>query len=186
MREISKEEQSKVLSEHAEWLRGSGGSRADLKNTNLRNTNLRNTNLKIANLRNTNLRNTNLKSADLQYANLENANLKSADLYSADLQYANLRDAYLESSNLENANLRNAKNGEEMLEKCNTVLGLKWNILMFQDDVTVGCKKYRLHEWKNFSDHEIYNMHKDALDFYPLLMKILEHEYKHTKWEFGK
>lgn len=102
---------------------------------------------------------------------------RKADLYGADLSGTNLSGA-----NLRWANLSGAKDGNNELLKCNTVLGLKWSILMFQDVVTVGCEKHKLDEWRNFTEDEIGEMHRGALDFYPILMAILEYEYRNTKW----
>lgn len=111
MKNISKEELNKILEEHELWLKGEGGKRADLSDTDLSDTDLSGVNLSDANLNNTNLRCANLKyadlsSANLRYADLKGANLRCADLKDADLRRANLEDADLSYSNLSNSNLR--------------------------------------------------------------------------------
>ncbi|MFR2570134.1 MAG: pentapeptide repeat-containing protein [Clostridia bacterium] len=111
MKNINQEELNKILKEHELWLKGEGGKRADLSDTDLSDTDLSGVNLSDANLNNTNLRCANLKyadlsSANLRYADLKGANLRCADLKDADLRRANLEDADLSYSNLSNSNLR--------------------------------------------------------------------------------
>ena len=64
---------SEVLHEHAKWLKGEGGKRANLHGANLRGADLH--------------------GANLRGANLHGANLRGADLYGADLRGADLRGA---------------------------------------------------------------------------------------------
>ena len=155
---MDKKELDKVLELHTKWLIGEEqGVRANLYGADLRRANLYGADLRGANLRG---------------ADLRGANLRRANLYGADLRGANLRGA----------NLRGAKSGGDDLLKCNTVLGLRWSILMFQDMVTVGCKRHTLEEWLNFTNEEITKMDSKALEFYPLLISILKYEYKNTKW----
>ena len=72
---MTKDDLKKVLDDHALWLRGEGGARADLRGANLR-------------------------WADLRWADLRWAYLEGADLQGADLQGANLQDADLREANL--------------------------------------------------------------------------------------
>ena len=65
----------RVLDNHAQWLTGAGGERA-----NLRGANLSGADLIGANLREANLRGANLSGADLREADLIGANLRRADL----------------------------------------------------------------------------------------------------------
>ncbi len=78
----------KILDDHRLWLRGEGGSRANLQYANLQYVNLRGANLRGADLQYADLQYSSLAGADLQYANLA-----GADLRGADLQYANLAGA---------------------------------------------------------------------------------------------
>ena len=48
MKEISKEERNRILEDHELWLKGEGGKRANLSDTNLYNANLEGANLKCA------------------------------------------------------------------------------------------------------------------------------------------
>jgi len=66
-----------VLSAHAQWLNGEGGSRANLHDANLHDANLR--------------------GADLRYANLHDADLHGADLRGANLRYASISYAAIDS-----------------------------------------------------------------------------------------
>lgn len=124
MKNISKEELSKIIKEHELWLKGEGGKRADLSNTdlngvnlkgvdlrysNLSNANLSNACLRYADLKYTDLRNAYLRYADLKFAELEEADLRRADLGETNLRYTDLNYADLEYANLEEADLRRAK-----------------------------------------------------------------------------
>lgn len=96
-------ELKKILDDHAKWLRGDGGRRADLRGANLRGANLSEADLSYAYLR----------YADLSYANLCGANLRGANLTGADLRGADLsgdlRDADLRDANLTGADLTDTK-----------------------------------------------------------------------------
>ena len=92
------EQLKRVLDDHAAWLRGEGGSRANLSRANL----------SWADLRGANLREANLSGANLSGANLSGADLSRADLSGADLSGANLSEANLSGANLSGANLRGA------------------------------------------------------------------------------
>lgn len=72
---MEKEKLIKILSEHVDWLSGSGGKCADLSDAYLSGANLSD-----ANLRDAYLRRAYLSSADLSSADLSGADLSSADL----------------------------------------------------------------------------------------------------------
>jgi hypothetical protein len=74
-----------ILAEHRKWLRGEGGSRADLSG---------------AELSRADLSGANLSGAELSRAYLSGANLSGAYLSGADLSGANLSGAYLSGANL--------------------------------------------------------------------------------------
>lgn len=78
---MTKEQINKILASHKEWMKGTGGERA----------NLRGANLYRADLYRADLRGANLRDADLRDADLRDANLRGADLYDADLYGADLR-----------------------------------------------------------------------------------------------
>ena len=120
---MTKEQINKILASHKEWMKGTGGERADLCGANLRDANLRDADLcgadlRVANLcgadlrdadlRGANLRDADLRDADLCGANLRDANLRDADLCGADLRVANLCGADLRDADLRGANLRDA------------------------------------------------------------------------------
>ena len=71
---------AKILEDHAAWLCGDGGSRADLRDADLRDADLSAADLTAADLRGANLR-----GADLSGADLTGADLTSADLCGANL-----------------------------------------------------------------------------------------------------
>ena len=76
---MDKEKLETVLADHAKWLSGQGGSRA-----NLRHVDLSSATLSGADLRSANLRSADLRSADLRSANLSGANLRRANLIDND------------------------------------------------------------------------------------------------------
>jgi hypothetical protein len=106
MKTYTVEEMKAILADHAKWLRGEGGARADLSRANLRSADL-----SYADLRSADLSSANLRYADLSYANLSSANLRYANLRSANLSYADLRYANLRYANLSYADLRYADLG---------------------------------------------------------------------------
>ena len=93
----TKDELSKILADHIQWLTGAGGKRANLSG---------------ADLSGADLSGANLGGADLWNANLGGANLRGANLGGADLSGANLGGANLRDAKLGGANLGGARNAE--------------------------------------------------------------------------
>jgi hypothetical protein len=87
-----------ILAEHRKWLRGEGGSRADLSRADLSGADLSRADLSGADL----------SGADLSRADLSGANLSVADLSGADLSRANLSGADLSVADLSRADLSGA------------------------------------------------------------------------------
>ena len=98
----------KILADHARWIRGDGGARANLSGADLSGAALSRANLYGANLRSANLHGANLRSANLSGANLRWADLRGASLSGADLRSANLSRASLSEASLSGANLSGA------------------------------------------------------------------------------
>ena len=109
------------------------------------------------NLQGANLQGANLKEANLQYANLQGANLRGVNLKGANLRGANLKEAILQGANLQYANLP-----AEIIR----IDGLRWDVTIFQDWITIGCQHHHIDEWDKFTDDEIAEMHDDALEFW--------------------
>jgi len=105
---VDKKELETILADHAKWLSGNGGSRADLSRADLRRTNLSFANLSGANLSEACLSRTNLSRADLSEADLTRTNLTRACLRETNLSGANLSFANLSEANLTRACLREA------------------------------------------------------------------------------
>lgn len=108
-----------------------------------------------ANLRGANLSSANLRGANLSYANLRDANLSDANLSGADLRYANLSDANLSYANLSYADLRGAV-GEKKYIK--TLQIEDYPISYTSDVLQIGCKKFPITEWWEFTDGQISEM----------------------------
>ena len=104
---MTKEQINKILASHKEWMKGTGGERANLRGANLYGANLRD-----ADLRDADLRDANLRGADLRDANLCGADLRDANLCGANLRGADLRDANLYGADLCGADLRGVRHDE--------------------------------------------------------------------------
>lgn len=96
------------LIDHAKWLRGKGGSRADLSFEDLSHLSLRKVCLRQAVLVGANLIQCDLSEADLTHAELFGADLECADLSHADLTGADFRGANLHKAILAGTILRGA------------------------------------------------------------------------------
>ena len=118
---------------------------------------LKGADLQEANLQGADLRYANLQGVDLQYANLQEANLQGADL-----QYANLKGADLQGANLQGANLHGASFPTDVIR----IDGMRWDVIIFQDWMTIGCQHHRVDCWNKFTDDEISKMDDDALEFW--------------------
>ena len=110
---MTKEQINKILASHKEWMKGTGGERANLRGANLYRADLYRADLRDADLRDADLCGADLCGADLRVANLCGADLcgadlRDADLCGADLCGADLRDADLCGADLCGANLRDA------------------------------------------------------------------------------
>lgn len=194
---LTKRRIRKILDDHVKWLRGeSNGVKADFTGADLQEVDLRGEDLMCANFLAANLNDADLSEADLRGAFLNNAHLygailddadlrhsslSGADLRHADLSNVNLGGATLDSINLKGANLRGVCDGDEPLVIFKTILGLRWDILIYNLLVTVGYETKTYDEWKEITKEELIKLDKDALDFYPVLMSILDYEYGQLK-----
>ena len=110
-------ELNQILADHAKWLLGEGGTRANLSWANLSRANLSGANLSWANLSWANLSRANLSGANLSWADLSGANLSWANLSGASLSWANLSWANLSKANLSRAYLFGANLSEANLSE---------------------------------------------------------------------
>ena len=94
---------------------------------------------------------------NLQGANLQGANLRGTNLKGANLRGANLKEAILQGANLQYANLP-----AEVIR----IDGLRWDVTISQDWITIGCQHHHIDDWGKFTDDEIAEMHDDALEFW--------------------
>ena len=138
---------------------------ANLRDANLRGANLSGANLRVANLsgadlRVANLSVANLRGANLRVANLRGANLSGADLSDADLSVANLRGANLRVADLRGANLRGASFGEGVTAEQGVLqlIGLRWDVIIFDAHMRIGCQMHPLSDWASFDDRRIAEM----------------------------
>ena len=175
---MTKEELKKIVDAHCAWLNGEQNgmranlSRADLSGANLIGANLSGANLSGADLREADLSGADLRGADLRGANLQVVNLQMASLKGANLQVVNLRFANMRNAKLQGADLRGANLREADL-KCTKlptdvtrINGMKWDVTIFQDWMTIGCQHHHIDDWNKFTDDEIAEMDGGALEFW--------------------
>jgi hypothetical protein len=112
-----------ILAEHRKWLRGEGGSRADLSGAELSGAYLSGAYLSGANLSHANLSGAYLSGAELSGAELSGAYLSGAYLSGANLSHANLSGAELSGAYLSGANLSHANLSGAYLSGANLIDG---------------------------------------------------------------
>jgi len=148
-------------------LRGANLFNADLCGADLCRADLCGANLRGADLRGANLFNADLRGADLRGANLFNANLYGANLFNANLCDANLRGANLFNANLCDANLRGANlYGEKLAVTPIVMTGMRWQVMITAEYLTIGCERHAHGEWRSFDRVEISKMDKGAWDWW--------------------
>jgi hypothetical protein len=105
---MTKEQIAAVLADHARWLRGESGNRANLDGASLVGASLDRANLDGASLDGANLDGASLDRASLVGASLVGASLARASLVGANLDGANLDGASLVGASLARASLARA------------------------------------------------------------------------------
>ena len=98
-----------------------------------------------------------MSGADLSRAALSGADLRGAELRGADLSGADLRGADLSGAKL---------NGEILSVVPVSVMNLKWDILITEKFMQIGCQRHTHEEWAEFSSDQISEMHSDASEFW--------------------
>ena len=141
-------------------LSGANLSDANLRGANLRGAYLSDANLRGADLSDANLRGAYLSDANLSDANLSGANLRGAYLSDANLHGADLSDANLHGANLRGADLRDASFGEGVTAEQGVLqlIGLCWDVIIFDAHMRIGCQMHPLSDWASFDDRRIAEM----------------------------
>jgi len=128
--------------------------------------------------------------ADLTGADLTGADLTRANLTGANLTGANLYCTNLTGANLTGADLTRAKYGEGIpLEHAPLILqGTKYQILIMDTHIKIGCKMHSHAEWESFSDKQISEMDSGALAWWSewkgvVLSLSLGHQQRIAKGE---
>jgi hypothetical protein len=154
-------------------LRDADLSGADLSGADLSGADLRCACLRDADLSGADLSGADLSGAYLRGACLRDADLSGADLSGADLSGACLRGADLRCACLRGADLRDAGNNAE-IRLIQTGI---YEVSYTSDVMQIGCKRFPITDWWNFSDEEIADMDSRALVFWkvwkPLLQQII-------------
>ena len=91
---------------------------------------------------------------------LEKAVEAHADLSGANLSSANLSGAYLRSANLSGAHLSGASFGEGVTAEQGVLqlIGLRWDVIIFDAHMRIGCQMHPLSDWASFDDRRIAEM----------------------------
>ena len=171
------DEEKAILESHVLWLEGSDkGKRADFSGRNLSNKDfsgrdLCDSDFRLAILDNCNFETCKLFSANFRAASMENVNLKwtniaCANFTNSDLSFANFEYAYATNANFDAAFLHNA-NFDSIISLYNAIGNSKeiktiqtdtYNVVLFGDNIQIGCKKYTISEWESFEDESIIAM----------------------------
>ncbi|MFN8995420.1 MAG: pentapeptide repeat-containing protein [Pseudomonadota bacterium] len=80
---------------------------------------------------------------------------------------ANLRGADLRGANLFNADLRGANlYGEKLAVTPIVMTGMRWQVMITAEYLTIGCERHAHGEWRSFDRVEISKMDKGAWDWW--------------------
>jgi uncharacterized protein YjbI with pentapeptide repeats len=90
------------------------------------------------------------------------AYLRGAYLGDADLRGAYLRGAYLGGAYLGDADGEKIKIKKIPLQ----ILGLHWDIIIFDSHMKIGCEFHSIKKWNTYSDNRISEMNGYALEFW--------------------
>ena len=129
--------------------------KATQSGADLRGADLRGANLRGADLRGADLSGADLSGADLRDADLRGANLSVADLRGADLRVANLRGADLSVADLRGASFGEGVTAEQGVLQ---LIGLRWDVIIFDAHMRIGCQMHPLSDWASFDDRRIAEM----------------------------
>jgi hypothetical protein len=201
MKKITQEELNEIIQNHKLWLEGeTKGKRADLSYSDLSYSNLSWVDLRGVDLSYSNLIGANLSNSDLRGADLRGADLRGSDLSYSNFRGADLRGSYLKNSDLSGIDLEgsdlsyldlrgadlggsNLKGTIHDLKILKSITSFKWNIVIKNDLVTVGCQEHTYKQWLALSKDEISKMESKALEFYPTLIILLEQVFENTEYE---
>ena len=143
------------------------GIKIDLKDVYLLNKNL--TDIDLSNV--------NLYDADFRWSNFKNANLRGSNLQWVNFQYSILERVNFYNANLLNADLLNVNLSCSNLEYL-ILSKMNYQIIMVKNQIQIGCEIHSLKEWENFTDMEINEMYKDALDWWKQNKEMIIYMYK--------
>ena len=147
-------------------LSGALLSRMDLSGMDLSGMDLSWADLSESNLSRVNLSKANLSGADLSGSKLSRTDLSRANFSGADLSWVNFSGANLYRAKLYKSAFPGAKKNKiEITEPPIQITGLKWNVIIFDHYMKIGCETHKISEWKAFDNERINEMDKKALGF---------------------
>ena len=141
-------------------LSGAVLSGAVLRDTDLSGAVLRGAVLSGADMRGADLRGAVLSGADMRGADLRGAVLSGADMRGADMRDTDLSGAVLSGAVLRDTDLRGAKFGNGTTSNITPlqIIGLTWDVIIFDNTMKIGCQWHSLHDWELFDDDTIKRM----------------------------
>ena len=78
------------------------------------------------------------------------------------IEGADLRGANLQGANLQWANLREADLPTDVIR----IDGMRWDVTILHGYMRIGCQHHHVDDWNKFTDDEIAEMDKHALEFW--------------------
>ena len=102
---------------------------------------------------------------------------------SADLSYTDLHSADLRSANLSSASLSfTIIYGEKITKKPIQLYGLKYEVMILEKQIKIGCELHDAKDWGKFKDLRISKMSSDAVDWWkihkPIILGLHEEHVK--------
>lgn len=135
----------------------------DLTDSYMSCCNLTEARMTRAKLKNATMRHCTMIDTILRAVDLADADLHGSTLVGVDFSHSNLRDVWLESATMLNCELREViGNGVEI----KTFQTESYMVNFTKHDIQIGCKRFTVEEWTNFTDHEISQLDTGALDWW--------------------
>ena len=151
---------------------GADLSGADLSWSNFSGANFSGSELSRVNFSWSNFSGANFSGAELSRVNFSWSNFSWANFSGANFSGANLPGANLPGVNFSGANLYRANFSQVKIDKIEInktpiqIIGSKWDVIIFDHHMKVGCELHKISEWESFDDKRNNEMDSTALDFW--------------------
>jgi uncharacterized protein YjbI with pentapeptide repeats len=140
---------------------------ADLKSIDFSGINCAGADFDRTNVAGSNFAGTNLIGTSFIGANLDSTNFAGANLYGANFYKANLFGTDFSGANIVKTNFVEANLDGELLTKTPlSLVNLRWNVLITEQYMRIGCERHAHKEWAAMDDASINRMEIGALKFW--------------------